>query len=128
MQYFCLHGILPFFKSYPEIESTWLTAKCRGKKYFDKWYYIVTFATLCVIFWSKSEAINVFPNHIPKSKARDLSVQGNKELFYHVILRRFVKVSDQNREHVEARNQRRHRSCLYWTVVELSEAATGGVV
>ena len=35
MQYFCLHGILLFSKSYPGIESTRLTTKWRGKKSFD---------------------------------------------------------------------------------------------
>ena len=35
MQYFCLHSILRFSTSYPEIESTWPTAKCRGRKSFD---------------------------------------------------------------------------------------------
>ena len=64
MQYFCLHGILPFSKSYPEIESTWPTAKCRGRKSFDTWYYIVTCATLCVSFSSKSKAINIFPKYV----------------------------------------------------------------
>ena len=38
MQYFCLHGILPFSKSYPEIESTWPT----GSEGEDTRYYIVT--------------------------------------------------------------------------------------
>ena len=85
MQYFCLHGILPFSKSYPEIESTWPTAKCRGRKSFDTWYYIVTCATLCVSFSSKLKAINVFPKHILKSKARDQSNQARKKLICHVI-------------------------------------------
>ena len=40
-QYFCLHGILPFSKSYPEIESLWSTAKYRGRKSFDTWYYVI---------------------------------------------------------------------------------------
>ena len=90
MQLFCLHGILLFSKSYPEIESTWPNAKCWGEKSFDMWYYIVTCVTLCVSFSSKSEAINVFPNHILKSKARDLWIQAVKKLFYHVILKNYL--------------------------------------
>ena len=101
MQYFCLHGILPFSKSYPEIESTWPTAKCRGRKSFDTWYYIVTCATLYVSFSSKSKAINVFPKHIVKSKARYQSNQARKKLFEQP----FVKVFDQNRKHLQVRNQ-----------------------
>ena len=89
MQYFCLHGILPFSKSYPEIESTWPTAKCRGRKSFDTWYYIVTCATLCVSFSSKSKAINVFPKHILKSKARDQSIHARKKLFCHMIVKNY---------------------------------------
>ena len=90
MQYFCLHGILPFSKSYPEIESTWPTAKCRGRKSFDTWCYIVTCATLCVSFSSKSKAINAFPKHIPKLKARDQSIQARKKLFCHLIIKNYL--------------------------------------
>ena len=42
-----LNPIFPFSKSYPEIESTWSTAKCMRRKYFHTWYYIVT---LCNAF------------------------------------------------------------------------------
>ena len=31
MQYFCLHGILPFSKLYPEIESTWPINSSKGE-------------------------------------------------------------------------------------------------
>ena len=79
-----------FSKSYPEIESTWPTAKCRGRKSFDTWCYIVTCATLCVSFSSKSKAINVFPKHILKSKARDQSTQASKKLFCHVIVKNYL--------------------------------------
>ena len=89
MQYFCLHSILPFSKSYPKIESTWPTAKCRGRKSFDTWYYIVTCATLCVSFSSKSKAINVFPKHILKLKAHYQSIQVRKKLFCHVIIKNY---------------------------------------
>ena len=65
--------ILPFSKSYPELESTWPTAKCRGRNSFDTWYYIVTCATLCVNFSSKLKTINIFPKHILKSKAKKLT-------------------------------------------------------
>ena len=39
----------------------------------------VTCATLCVTFSSKLKAINVFPKHILKSKARDQSNQVRKK-------------------------------------------------
>ena len=83
MQYFCLHGILPFSKSYPEIESTWPTAKCRGRKSFDTWYYIVTCAMLCVNVSSKSKAINTFSKHILKW------TQARKKLICHVIVKNY---------------------------------------
>ena len=105
LHYFCLHGILPFSESNPEMEDTWKPAVCRAAKSFDPWYYIVTCATLCVSFSSKPEAIHVFPKHILKSKARDQSIQvllsDSKELFVQI----FVNVFDQNWKHVEARNQ-----------------------
>ena len=82
--------ILPFSKSYPELESTWPTAKCRGRNSFDTWYYIVTCATLCVNFSSKSKAINVFPKHIQKLKARDQSIQARKKLFCHMIIKNYL--------------------------------------
>ena len=90
MQCFCLHGILPFSKSYLEIESTWLATKSRGRKSFDTWYYIVTCTTLCVSFSSKSKAINVFPKHILKLKARDQSIHARKKLFCHVIVKNYL--------------------------------------
>ena len=92
MQYFCVRGILLFSKSYREIEITSSTVECRGRKPFDKWYYVDTCATLCVSFLSKSEAINVFPEHILKSKARqiDLLIQARKKLFCHVIVKNYL--------------------------------------
>ena len=90
MQYFCLRGILPFSKSYPESDSPWATAKCKGRKSFGTWYYIVTCATLCVSFSSKPKAINVFPKHILKLKARDQSIQARKKLFCHVIVKNYL--------------------------------------
>ena len=90
LQYFCLHSILPFSKSYPETESTWPTTKCSWRKYFDTWYYIVSWATLCVSFLSKSKAINVFPKHILKSKAHDKSIPARKNLFCHVIVKNYL--------------------------------------
>ena len=50
MQYFFLHGILSFSKSYPEIESGWPTTKCRERKYFDTWYYRYLSNALCKYF------------------------------------------------------------------------------
>ena len=48
------------------------------------------FATLCVSFSSKSKAINVFPKHILKLKARDQSIQARKKLFCHVIVKNYL--------------------------------------
>ena len=87
IKYICLHGILPFSKSYPEIESTWPTAKCRERKSFETWYHIVTCATLCVSFSSKSKASNIFPKQILKSKALGKSIQATRKLFCHVIIK-----------------------------------------
>ena len=111
MQYFCLHSILPFSKSYPEIESTWSTAKCRERKSFDAGYYIVTCATVSTSFLLKSKAINVFPKlseiesmwPINSSKEEIVLSHDSKEL---LVQQRFMKVSDQYWKHVEARNQR----------------------
>ena len=111
MQYFCLHSILPFSKSYPKIESTWATTKWSKRKFFDMWYYTVTSATLCVSFSSKSKAINVFPKHISEiksmwpinsSKKEIVLSRDSKELY----LQCFVKVFYQNRKHVDVQNQR----------------------
>ena len=55
-------------------------AKCRGRNFFDTWYYIVICATLSVSFWSKLKATNVFPKHILKSKGCDQSIQASKKL------------------------------------------------
>ena len=91
MQYFCLHGILPFSKSYPEIESTWPTAKSRERKSFDALYYIVTCAMLCVSFSLKLKAIDVFPKHILKSKACNQSIQARKKLLCQVIAKNHLR-------------------------------------
>ena len=91
MEYFSLHGILPFSKSCHETESTWSIAKCKERKSFDTWYYIVTCATVCVKFLSKPEAINVFPKHVLKSKARGQSIQARKNLFCHVIIKNYFR-------------------------------------
>ena len=64
--------------------------KGRGRKSFDTWYYIVTCAMLCLSFWSKSKAINVFPKHILKSKACDQSNQARKKLICHVIVKNYL--------------------------------------
>ena len=55
-------------------------AKCRGRNFFDTWYYIVICATLSVSFWSKLKATNVFLKHILKSKRCDQSIQASKKL------------------------------------------------
>ena len=71
-------------------EHRWPTAKCKGRKSFDPWYYIVTCATLYVSFSPKLKATNVFPKHILKSKARDQSIQASKRLFCHVIVKNYL--------------------------------------
>ena len=54
----------------------------------DTWYYIVTCATLCVSFSSKSsKPINVFPKHILKSKTHDQSNHARMKLICHVIVK-----------------------------------------
>ena len=45
---------------------------------------------LCVSFSSRSEAIIVFSKHILKSKTRGQSIQANKKLFYHVIVKNYL--------------------------------------
>ena len=90
MQYFCLHSILPFSKLYPEIESTWATTKCSKRRSFDMWYYIVTCATICVSFSSKSKAINVFPKHISEIKSMWPINSSKKKLFCHVIVKNYM--------------------------------------
>ena len=52
--------------------------------------YTVTCAMLCVSFFSKLEAINIFPKHILKSKARDQSNQARKKLICHVIVKNYL--------------------------------------
>ena len=59
-----MEHIFPFSRSYPETESTWSTARCRWRKPFDTWYYIVTCGRIYISFSSKSKATNnVFPKH-----------------------------------------------------------------
>ena len=60
-----------------------MNRKCRLRKSFDRWYYIVICATLRVSFSSKSQATNIFPKYILKSKARDKSIQARKKLQCH---------------------------------------------
>ena len=87
---FCLHGVLPL-QIIPWNWEHLINRKVQEKKFF--WHvilHIVTCATLCVSFLSKSEAINVFPKHILKSKARDQSIQESKKLFCHVIIKNYL--------------------------------------
>ena len=64
-------------KSYPETESTW-SAESAG--FWHITYYMVTCATLCVSFSPKLTATDAFPKYIMKSKPRDKSIQGKKEI------------------------------------------------
>ena len=50
----------------------------------------ITCATLCLIFSSKSKAINVFPKHILKSKALDQLIQAIKKLLCLVIVMNYL--------------------------------------
>ena len=86
---FCLHSILLFFKSCPEIESTWPTVKCRWRKSFGTWYYIVICAMLYVSFSLKLKATYVFPKHILKSTAHDQSIQA-RNCFFQMILYNYL--------------------------------------
>ena len=79
IQYFCLHAILPFSKSYPEIDQL----QSAGKEMSDTWYCIVICARLCVSFLSKSKATNAFPKHLLKSKECDNSIQASEKVFSH---------------------------------------------
>ena len=130
MQYFCFDSILLFSKSYPEIESTWSTAKCRWRKSFDTWHYIVLCATLSVSFSSRLKATNVFVKHILKSKEHDQSIQERKKLFCCIIVKNYLcnilcKFLIETGLHWGAKSKKRHPSWLYHTVIGLSEAATG---
>ena len=71
-------------------DGTWSNAKCRRRKSFNTWYYIVICATLCVSFSSKLKATNVFPKHILNSKARDRLIQASKKLLCHVIVNNYL--------------------------------------
>ena len=132
MQNFCLDNILPFSKSYPQIESTWPTSKYRERKSFGTWYYVVNSATLCVNFSSKSKTINVFPKHsqikstwpIDSSKADIVLPCDSKELFVEC----FVSFWSKSKARGGAKSKNRHSSWLYCTVVGLPEAATRAVV
>ena len=126
MQYFCLHCILPFSKSNRAIENTWSTAKCRGRT----WYYIILHSYLCnalrKFFLSKSEAINVFPKHIPKSNTRDQSIQARKKLFCHVILKNNLcnvceSFWSKLKAHGGAKSKNRHASLLSCTMEQPPE-------
>ena len=68
-------------KSYPETESLESTSKCRGRKSFHTWYYIVFCATICVRFSSKSKTTFFFPKQILKSKARVNQFNQGKKCF-----------------------------------------------
>ena len=127
------HRHVPFSKSYPEIETTWPTAKYRGRNSFDTWYYIVTFAALCVRFPSELKPINVFPKHILKLKALDQSIQARKKLFCHVIVKNYLfnvsrKFLSKSKARGGTKLKNRHPSWLYCTMVGLSQAATRGIV
>ena len=61
--------------------------KVQGKKVF---WHVILQSCAFVCFSSKSKAINIFPKHILKLKARDLSIQAKKKLFCHVIVRNYL--------------------------------------
>ena len=84
-QYFCLHGILPFSKSYLQNETP-----DQPQSAGEESLLTLDITTLCVTFSVKSEATNVFPKHILKLKARDQSLQARKKLFCHVIVKNYL--------------------------------------
>ena len=64
--------------------------KVQGKKVI---WHVIVHSYLCnvsVSFSSKSIAINVFPKHILKSKARDQSNQGKKKSICHAIVKNYL--------------------------------------
>ena len=101
IEYFCLHGILPFSKSCLETGSPWPTAKCRHKKSFDTWYYIAICATLCVSFWWKLKATNAFSktySEIESTWSTNSSKSLKKNFFEKKILPAYLCAYDlQNR-------------------------------
>ena len=67
IQYFCLHSILPFSKSYPETENTWSIAKCRWRKSFNTCF-------------SKTSS----------KTGSTWSINSSKKLFCHVIVMNYL--------------------------------------
>ena len=63
-------------------------AKCKQRKFFDKWYYIVICPKLCICFSSKSKDTNVSPKHILKLKAYKQAIQGRN--FCCVIVKNYL--------------------------------------
>ena len=81
------HGILPFSKSYHEIESTWSVAKCRGRKSFDTWCYIVFYQLSChVSFYPNQKQLMFFQNIFWNWK----SVHARKKMFCHVSVKNYL--------------------------------------
>ena len=117
MQYFCLHGILPFSKSYPEIESIWTTTKCREKSILTR-DITVTCATLCVSFSCFSKTYSEIKSMWPINSSK-------QEIICATFHESFWSKS-KARDGTKSKNK--HPSWLCCTVVRLSEAATRGVV
>ena len=97
----------PSFPSFPnpEIESTWPTAKCRGRKFV--FWHVILHSYLCNALFKFF--IKIKSNQCSSKTYSEIKstwrVKSSKE---EIVLSRdsFMKVSDQNRKQVEARNQR----------------------
>ena len=89
MKYFYLNGILPFFKSYREIESTWSTAKCSLLKVFwNVILYSYLCKTLCKFFIKIGS--NCFSKTYSEIESMWPTIQTMKKLFRHVIVKNYL--------------------------------------
>ena len=80
-------------KSYPETESLESTSKCRGRKSFHTWYYIVFCATICVRFSSKSKTTFFFQNRFWNRKHVSISSTKEKSVLLGVVKNYLCNVS-----------------------------------
>ena len=109
IQYFCLHDNLPFSKSYPKIESTWSTAKCRQRKSYGTWHYII----ICAMLHQNWKQLMFFQTY--SEIERTWSINSSEE-------------ESESEAPGGAKSKNRHPHWLYCTVVGLSEVASGGVL
>ena len=86
IQYYCLHGILPFSKSCPEVDQP----QSAGEESLLTRDITLSFMQHCAIFPLKLKSTNVFPKNILKSKACDKSIPARKKFFCHVIVKNYL--------------------------------------